>query len=225
MRAVPLILIAALATAWAGDKKSDHKPSITNQAGNEKVDIFATPLLDADDIRKALGADLPPGVIAVQLKVVPKGEDALSVSRDDFTLLSHKDGQRSGPFEPSQIAGNTTMVVRQTIEGGGYGMQNQRPIWGGIPGTGGRPTMGGPSSGVGSGNTPGQEKAEATVQTDDKKPVNPLLKILDEKMLPDKESLQPVSGLLFFPIEGKLKIKDLELIYKGPAGKLFIEFR
>jgi hypothetical protein len=225
MRAVPLILIAALATSFAGDKKSDHRPTITNQAGNEKVDIFAIPLLDPDDIRQALGADLPPGVIAVQLKVVPKGEDALSVSRDDFTLLSHKDGQRSGPFEPSQIAGNATIVVRQTIEGGGYGTQTQRPIWGGIPGTGGRPTMAGPASGVGSGNTPGQEKAEATVQTDDKKPVNPLVKILDAKMLPDKESIQPISGLLYFPIEGKLKIKDLELIYKGPAGKLFIEFR
>ena len=85
--------------------------------------------------------------------------------------------------------------------------------------------MGGPSSGVGSGNIPGQEKAEASVQTDDKKPVNPLLKILDEKMLPDKEGIQPLTGLLYFPIEGKLKIKDLELIYKGPAGKLFIEFR
>jgi hypothetical protein len=222
MRAIPLILIAALAAAFAGDKKSDHKPSITNQAGNERVDIFATPLLDADDIRQALGADLPPGVIAVQLKVVPKGEDALSVSRDDFILLSHKDGQRSGPFEPTQIAGNATIVVHQRIEGGGYGMQNQHPVWG-VPGMGGR--MGGPSSGVGSGNIPGQEKAEASVQTDDKKPVNPLLKILDAKMLPDKEGIQPLTGLLYFPIEGKLKIKDLELIYKGPAGKLFIEFR
>ena len=44
-------------------------------------------------------------------------------------------------------------------------------------------------------------------------------------MLPDKESLQPVSGLLYFPLDGKVKIKDLEMFYKGPAGKLSIEFR
>lgn len=225
MRAVPLMLIAMLATSLAGNKKSDQKPTITNQAGNEKVDIFATPLLDPAEIRQALGADLPPGVIAVQVKVVPKGEEPLSVSHDDFTLLSHKDGQRSGAFEPSQIAGSSTMVVRQTIEGGGYGTQTQRPIWGGIPGTGGRPTMAGPPSGMSSGSTQGQEKAEATVQSGDQKNANPLLKLLSEKMLPDKEGIQPISGLLYFPIDGKQKIKDLELIYKGPAGKLFIEFR
>jgi hypothetical protein len=225
MRCSLLMVAALLATSFAGSKKSDQKPTITNQAGNEKVDIFATPLLDPAEIRQALGADLPPGVIAVQVKVVPKGEEPLSVSHDDFTLLSHKDGQRSGAFEPSQIAGSATMVVRQTIEGGGYGTQTQRPIWGGIPGAGGRPTMAGPASGVSSGSTQGQEKAEASVHSGDQKDANPLLKLLTEKMLPDKESLQPISGLLYFPIEGKQKIKDLELIYKGPAGKLFIEFR
>lgn len=225
MRCSVLMVAALLATSFAGSKKSDQKPTITNQAGNEKVDIFATPLLDPAEIRQALGADLPPGVIAVQVKVVPKGEEPLSVSHDDFTLLSHKDGQRSGAFEPSQIAGSATMVVRQTIEGGGYGTQTQRPIWGGIPGAGGRPTMAGPPSGVASGSTQGQEKAEASVHTGDQKDANPLLKLLTEKMLPDKESIQPLTGLLYFPIEGKQKIKDLELIYKGPAGKLFIEFR
>jgi len=40
-----------------------------------------------------------------------------------------------------------------------------------------------------------------------------------------KEIDQPVSGLLYFPIEPKQKIKDLELIYSGPGSKLSLRFR
>jgi hypothetical protein len=219
MRTV-LCFCVMLATCLAGDKK----PTITNQAGNERVDIFATPLLDEKDIREALGTDLPKGVVAVQMKVAPRGEKPLSISRDDFTLLSHKDGQRSGAFEPSQIAGSATLVVSTTSEGGAVASQPMGPVWGGIPGTGGRPTMAGPSDGMNAGTAGGTESAHATVQQGDKKE-NPLMKALAAKMLPDKESLEPVSGLLYFPLDGKVKIKDLELIYKGPAGRLTIEFR
>ena len=53
---------------------------------------------------------------------------------------------------------------------------------------------------------------------------NPLLAALKAKILPDKESLEPVEGLLYFPIDGKLTPKDLAVIYKGQAGRLEIEF-
>jgi hypothetical protein len=54
---------------------------------------------------------------------------------------------------------------------------------------------------------------------------NPLMKFLKEKILPDKDSLQPVEGLLYFPLEAKkVKEKDLAIIYKGPAGRLEMEF-
>lgn len=205
---------------------ADRKPTITNQAGNERVDIYATPLLEPGDIRAALGADLPKGIIAVRVKVVPRGEKPLSISRDDFILLSHKDGQRSGPFEPTQIAGSATLVVSTTSDGGTVALQPTGPVWGGIPETGGRPTMLGQPGSMAGGSGAGEEKAQASVQrANEKDRANPLLKALAAKMLPDEESIQPVSGLLYFPLDGRVKIKDLEMIYKGPVGRLSIEFR
>jgi hypothetical protein len=54
---------------------------------------------------------------------------------------------------------------------------------------------------------------------------NPLMKILESKMLQDKETKEPVEGLLYFLIEGKNKPKDLGLLYKGPAGRLAMDFK
>jgi hypothetical protein len=58
---------------------------------------------------------------------------------------------------------------------------------------------------------------------DDKE--NPLLAALNAKILPEKEITEPTSGLLFFQIVGKVKPKDLELHYKGPAGKMALRFK
>ena len=51
------------------------------------------------------------------------------------------------------------------------------------------------------------------------------LEALKQKALPDQETKEPLEGLLYFPIEGKVKPKDLSLIYKGPAGKLVMDFK
>jgi hypothetical protein len=54
---------------------------------------------------------------------------------------------------------------------------------------------------------------------------SPLLVALEEKVLADsKETKEPLSGLLYFLMEGKHKVKQLELHYRGPAGKLDIRF-
>ena len=50
-----------------------------------------------------------------------------------------------------------------------------------------------------------------------------MLAVLKEKILPEKETDVPVSGLLYFPME-KQKMKDLELIYTTPEGKLLLRF-
>ena len=39
---------------------------------------------------------------------------------------------------------------------------------------------------------------------------------LKAKELPEKESTEPLEGLLYFTIDGKLKPKDVTLIYKAP---------
>ena len=54
--------------------------------------------------------------------------------------------------------------------------------------------------------------------------VQPAEMLIDKPHLPDKETKEPVEGLLYFPIDGKIKPKDLAVIYKGPAGKLVMEF-
>ncbi|MBS1873989.1 MAG: hypothetical protein JSU00_12310 [Acidobacteria bacterium] len=221
MKSLILTILLAAAVCSAGDKKS--RP--TGEAGNENVDIYATPLLDRDQIKEAVGAEMPAGIIAVRVRIVPRGEQALSVSRDDFEIISHKDGQRSGAFGPTQIAGNATMVVR-TVAGndGMYSGNPNGPVWGGIPGTMGRPRqMPGGGGAVGSG-TSGTTEAEAKTQEAANKKENPLVAILADKMLQDKETKEALSGLLYFPLEGKQKLKDIELIYKGPAGRLIVPF-
>lgn len=224
MRRLAWILFAA-AGLLASDKRS--VTTATNSVDNDHVEIQATVLLDKDDIAREVGAPLPAGIIVVKIKATPKGEDPLSLGRDDFTLVSHKDGQRSGPYAPSQIAGRDVMVVRQTtLPGGGVYGGNQGPVWGGGPGTMGRPQQM-PGNGGGVGNAGNPTGAEATVQRDENpdKP-NPLLDTLKAKTLPDTlEIKEPVSGLLYFPLEGKQKTKDLEIIYKGPGGRLLISFK
>ncbi|MEN6533450.1 MAG: hypothetical protein ABFD89_07295, partial [Bryobacteraceae bacterium] len=53
---------------------------------------------------------------------------------------------------------------------------------------------------------------------------DPLLATLKARVLKLKETKEPVSGLLYFLMEGKHKTKQLELLYKGPAGKLSVRF-
>lgn len=214
-----IFLFAALVCA------ADKKSRLTGEAGNDNVDIYATPLLDKEQIKAAIGAELPAGIIAIQVKVVPKGDDSLSVSRDDFQIISHKDGQRSGPFGPSQIAGSSTMVISTVNQAGGaYSGNPNGPVWGGIPGLGRPRQMPGEGGAVGAGGSGVTEAQAKTTSGADKDKDNPLLAILDSKMLADKETKEPVSGYLYFPLEGKQKLKDIELIYKGPAGRLIVPF-
>jgi hypothetical protein len=77
----------------------------------------------------------------------------------------------------------------------------------------GAPTIGISDSGSQASSAPGKTKE------------NPLLAVLQEKVLAEKEITEPLSGLLYFLLEGKHKSKDLELLYKGPAGRLPLRFK
>ena len=227
MRSAAILALTAVLAFAGSDKKTTKVVNPTREAGNENIDIYATPYLERDAIKTALGGiELPEGVIAIEVKVVPRGENALSISRDDFQIISHKDGQRAGPFVGSQIAGSATLVVStQTTNGGMYGGNPNGPVWGGIPGTMGRPRqMGSPNSGVAGSGTTGEQEAKATVGEDKSKKDNPLVAQLDGKILPDGETKETVKGFLYFPLDGKQKMKDISLIYKGPAGRLVLDF-
>ncbi len=54
---------------------------------------------------------------------------------------------------------------------------------------------------------------------------DPLLEVLKAKVLPEKKTAEPVSGLLYFSLEGKYKPKDLVLQYQTTAGVLSLAFK
>ena len=219
LRVVVGFVFAAAAFASADKKLPLEKSS------NELAEISASVLIDKDEIRQALGADLPPGIVVVKVTVRTLSEKSIAVSRDDFALLSTGDGQRSTPYAPSQIAGNSRLVVGSQGTRGGIGAGGNGPIWGGIPGVGGGRPQRLPGNGGGVGNVGSQTEATATIKVDGNPQESPLLKSLKEKVLPEEDVKETLTGLLYFQMEGKVKAKDLELYYKSPAGKLALRFR
>jgi hypothetical protein len=220
MRFLVAFLLSGLPASMAADK-----PPAPAQTGNEKLEITAVLYPDKEAVRQVLGNDLGGFFTVIRVELTPKGGQALKVNRDDFLLRSYKDGEKSEPFAPGQIAGRGALVISTTVTGGGGVAENRGPVWGGIPGTGMPPQrLPGMNPPV-AGNAAGQEGADAKATSGAGDKENPLLAVLTEKVLPEKETREPLAGLLYFSLEGKHKPKDLELQYRGPAGKLILHFR
>lgn len=209
---VVLGLLAASAASLFATKKV---VSPNTSASNEQMDIIATLSMDEDEITQKLGADPGKGVALLEVRVIPKTDKPIQVSGDDFILLAHDDGERSKPFEPAEIAGRGAMVVaakEATVKKSSSMM-----------GMGGLMV-----GGAGGGNaSPGNPKQTAiTTKMDPKSAGNDkLLTALEAKQFPSKESIQPVEGFLYFPLDGKHKLKNMEVLYRGPAGKLNLDFQ
>ena len=202
MKLLILSLIVSL-IALAADIKS-----LPNQAGNGDIDLAGTAILDSKEIEQVVGAPMEPGYVVVRIKVSPRTLGAIRISADDFTLVSRKDGEKSPALVPSQIAGPADFVLKQGKAQASGGRMHGISIGG---------------FGTGTAVDPGTLDIS---QGDNKKaPDSPLLKILESKMLPDKETKEPVEGLLYFLLDGKNKVKDLGLLYKGPAGRLAMDFK
>jgi hypothetical protein len=214
MKSVIILAVVSMVLSAA-----DRKP-LPGQAGNDDIELVASVIIDHGDVTQAVGADVGVGYVAVRMKVTPKTEKPMRIGPDDFTIICRKDGQRSVALSPGQIAGQGALIVKAAPnQPGGYGTATNGPIWGGIGG--------GTSRGAGNTSAP-DSGAEVRVDKDSGKTKDgkdsPLLAALKAKILPDKESLEPVEGLLYFPIDGKIKPADLAVIYKGQAGRLEIEF-
>jgi hypothetical protein len=209
------LLVALAATLAAADK---GPPTAT--AANDQLALQATLYVGKDAVREQIGSDLGGYFILVKLEATPKGGKPLAVGPDDFLMRSFKDGQKSGAFAPTQIAGRAALVVGSGA-GGSVVSERRGPSWGGIGGPPRQMPVGGPTLG----NTESNAPATATVVTGDKKKPDPLLDALKKKILPTTTTSQPVSGLLYFSLEGKHKAKDLVLQYDGPAGRMKIQFR
>jgi len=215
MRFLSPVLVCAVAMG------ADVKPPPKGEAANAKIRIEATAHLNRDAVKQLLGSELEEGMVVVEVKVTPLGEGALAVSRDDFFLRSDKDGQRCAPYSAAQVAGSSVMRISSVYTSGGViASENQGPVWGGMGGPMGR--LGGGPGGIG--NTGTMSEAKASVEQDGKGKENPVLKVLEAKIFPEVETTEPVNGYLYLLMEGKHKVRQLELHYKGPAGKLGLRF-
>lgn len=197
-----------MASLCLGSKKV---VSPETSGGNEQLDVIATISLTEDEVSQKLGIDPGQGVVLLAVRVIPKTDKPIQIGPDDFILLAHDDGERSKPFVPAELAGRGGMIVTQqastqkqkksgiTGSFGGFGMGNASP---------GNPTP-----------TTLSTKTDSKSEGNDK-----LLHALEAKQLQQTESIQPVEGYLYFPLDGKHKLKNLVVLYRGPAGKLDLEF-
>jgi hypothetical protein len=217
MRLHHLVILGIIPLLCGADKKIE--PGV---AANDEAEVTAAVILEKADVQQALGTELPKGVIAIRVRVRPKGDKPLKINRDDFVLLKSDDGQRSTPFAPTQLAGNGGLTL-QSVTIGGWAAQGNGPIWGGV---GGAPRQG-PSTGGTMGNQTSQpEGVEARKKEDDGKgKADPLLELLKSKELPQKATTDAVEGLLYFPLDGKIKLKNLSLFFKAPSEKLEVRFQ
>jgi hypothetical protein len=183
-------------------------------AGNEEVDIVATITLTEDEVTQKLGMDPGKGIVILNVRVIPKTDKAVRVDPADFILLAHDDGERVKPFEPSEIAGNGALVVSDNAAAKVKKTSSTMGLGGIVAGGGG------------GGSSPGNSKVTTlNSKMDDKKEGNAkLLEALKAKQLPQKESSEAVEGFLYFPLDGKHKLKNLAVLYRGQAGKLNLEF-
>jgi len=222
MRLQPLFALAGFALLAAAPLVASDERYPIGRTSDDQVEISANLLLDKEQIQQAIGAkaplDLPPGIIVVQVTVRPLSDDPIKIWLDDFTLLSDKDGQRSRPFEPSQIAGAGAIVVKNAPNGRAsttmMGNTPSGPVMG-------MPT-GGPVMGNGVSASPSADVEVKDAGGDVKDSL--LLVALRDKALPERAVTEPLTGLLYFEIEGKFKPKNLELFYKTKSGKLGMRF-
>lgn len=187
--------------------------SPNTSGSNEQVDMDATLIMTQEEVTQQLGMDPGPGIVLLRMKLTPKTDTPVQVSPDDFILLAHDDGERSKPFTPNEIAGQGALV-----ESAKTAAQKKTSLSAGL---GGMMGMGG-----GGGLSPGSSPA-VTVNSkmDDKSKGNgKLLETLKAKAFPTTETAKPVEGFLYFPLDGKHKLKNLAVLYRGPAGKLDLEF-
>ena len=192
---------------------------------NDRIAIESVVYFDKASVKEKIGSDFDGSVAVVEITISPRGGEALDVEREDFTLFSNKDAQKAPAYHPSQLAGQGALLLTQKGVGGGVmGRSNPNgPIIGGVPGTGGRPRQINDGGG-GIGNS-AQVVTENKVEEATDYKENPVLKTLREKELVYGKTLKPVKGLLYFSLDGKHKQKDLELWYRGPAGKFVVSYK
>ena len=206
-RFLSLLLFVTLLGFAAKDKKA------YNEISADTVSLSAKLYTDPEAIKQLVGYDLGGHYIVAQMTVTPKGDKPLNVQLTDFQLFCEGDADRTQPQTPAEIAAADSMVLKPGQAGIGSLGEQTGTVWSGV-GFGGRSSKKKKED-----DTPAAAPKMAKGTKDDK-----LKAALTEKALPEKETTQAVSGLLYFPMEKK-KLKDLVLFYSTPAGKLRLYFK
>jgi hypothetical protein len=211
-RAIRCVLaMAALAGALAASKKV---VSPVQSASSDDADLGVVITLAEPEVTQKIGADPGPGIVLVEVRFSNRTNHPIQVGPDDFILLAHDDGERNHPFSPSEIAGKGALVLHSTTTANSVTGRSTTVGLGGLimaPGAGG-------------GNHTTTSKG-VDGQMDDKKAGNDaLLAALKAKQLADGDVTDTAEGFLYFPLDGKHKLKDLALLYRGRGGKITIEF-
>ena len=206
-----IIFCAAALLVTAAAKKT----TATAKGENEDIILTVTLYLEPADIKELLGADPGAHFIVADVRIDPKYGKEVAVDRDDFQLRTDKDGEKAKPFTASQIAGSGALIITQKSSSEGV----QSPGWTGM---GGPVILGGGARGKGKSSEADASGAKPAVQSDEKE--NPLKKLLESRILPEKKTTAPVAGLLYFVME-KQKMKDLELTYGGRENRITLRFK
>jgi hypothetical protein len=202
------IVLGLLQSLAAAEKKTPSTARGENQDLVLNVTLYDDPVL----VKDLIGTDLGGHYILAEVKIDPKFGKDIVIDRGDFQLRTTKDGEHTTPFAPSQIVASDAVLVAQSkgpsAASPGMVMPGPLVIRGGLGA--GAP---GESAGDAKGAADGAPKKE-----------DPLKKLLEEKVLPEKKTDQPAAGLLFFPME-KQKRKDLELTYGGRENRITLRFK
>jgi hypothetical protein len=185
--------------------------SATTSAGNDQIDVVATISLSEEEIAEKIGANPGKGLALLDVRVTPKTDTPVQLGPEDFILLAYDDGERSKPFEPAELAGQGALVVKASPNG----KVSRTSGFGGL----------GP---IGMGSGPSTAKKSDTLNSKmdtTNEGSNKLLEQLKAKQFPRKETADPVEGYLYFPLDGKHKLKNLAVLYRGQAGKLRLVFQ
>jgi hypothetical protein len=186
------------------------KKTGTATGENDDLIVTATLYTDPADIKDMVGSDLAGHYFIAAVKVQPKYGKTVTVTRDDFQLHCFDGNDTARPFVASQIAGQSTLVVGKVTEDDGKHKNRPRLTVGGMGGL--------------TGPTTEYDNAPAKVKDEHDAGKPTLEKTLNEKILPEGKTEQPVSGLLYFAME-KHKLKDMELVYGAKETRIAIRFK
>jgi hypothetical protein len=223
-----LLLLCALLPA------ATNPGPFKSTARSAKVSIDAELYLDRTQVEQLIGNSMDGYLVVVKVRIASnRPNESIRLFRDDFVLVSSKDGQRSEPFSPEMLGGSSTMVVSEVVTSAGPVMgQNTGPVWGGIPTGGPVPTDGprrieNPNNSGGTAGSPTATSTSVEQKIQDGKPGNkPVawLETLKTKVLQEGELTEVREGLLYFPLDGKHKPKQISLLFNGVLPKMELSF-